>query len=226
MLFSLAFWEAGAAVDDPRMGEHAIRLADDILEHFVSPQDRAIIEYLDWNNGRLPGAVGRCFLPGHAFESMWALTRIFRACGRHADIPQCLEVIRWSLEQGWDPQFGGVYLAIDLGGETPYWPFADYKPWWPAVEAMCALLLAYAESKAPWCLDWYQRVHNYAFTHYPVRPNGEWRNRLNRMGLPVEDVIALPVKDPFHLPRTLIYAEEVLNGLKDDPATVELVESC
>jgi N-acylglucosamine 2-epimerase len=222
MVCSLAFWEAGVAVDDPRMRELALELADDVLRHFVSRQDRAIIEFLDLKNGRLPGAVGQCCLPGHAFESMWALVRIFRACGRKADIPQCLEVIRWSLEKGWDPQYGGIYLAIDLGGKAPYWPFADYKPWWPAVEGMYALLLAYAESKADWCLDWYRRVHNYAFTHYPVRPNGEWRNRLNRMGRPVEDVLALPVKDPFHVPRALLYAEDVLRGLNDDPIVLEL----
>ena len=75
-----------------------------------------------------------------------------------------------------------------------------------------------------WCLDWCQRVYNYAFAHYPVRPNGEWRNRLDRMGLPVEDVIALPVKDPFHTPRAFLYAEEALRSLKDDPATVDLNE--
>jgi N-acylglucosamine 2-epimerase len=222
MLFTLTFWEAGVAIDDPRMRAHAISLADDILEHFVSRQDRAIIEFLDLKNGRLPGAVGQCCLPGHAFESMWALVRIYRDCGRQADIPQCLEVIRWSLEKGWDRQCGGIYLAIDLGGAVPYWPFADYKPWWPAVEAMYAVLLAYAESKAPWCLDWYQRVHNYAFAHYPVRPNGEWRNRLNRLGEPVQEVLALPVKDPFHLPRALIYAEDVLRRLSDDPTVLEL----
>ncbi len=154
MLFALVFWETGVVIDDPGMREHAIRLADDILGHFVSCEDRALIEFLSLENGRLPGAVGQCCLPGHAIESMWALVRIFRACGREADIPRCLDVIRWSLERGWDQEYGGIYLAIDLAGESPYWPFADYKPWWPAVEAMYALLLAYAESKATWCLDW------------------------------------------------------------------------
>jgi N-acylglucosamine 2-epimerase len=224
MLFALVFWETGVAVDDPRLRDHALSFAAEIREHYVSRQDQAVIEFLDLKNGRLPGPLGQCCLPGHALESMWALARIFRACGREDDIPQCLEVIRWSLERGWDDQYGGIYLAIDLKGESSCWPFADYKPWWPAVEAMYALLLAYAESKAHWCLDWYQRVHNYAFSHYPVRPNGEWRNRLNRMGQPVEEVIALPVKDPFHLPRALLYCEEILHGLKDDSATVEIVE--
>jgi len=33
-------------------------------------------------------------------------------------------------------------------------------------------------------------------------------------------VIALPVKDPFHLPRALIYAEDALAALGDDPAVM------
>jgi N-acylglucosamine 2-epimerase len=223
MLFSLAFWEAGLALDDSRVREHGLSLARDILDHFVSEHDQAIVEFLDLENRRLPGPIGQCCLPGHAFESMWALIHIFSQCGRAEDISRCGEILRWHLLKGWDDAWGGIYLAIDLAGATPYWRFADYKPWWPAVEAMYALLLAYAELRGQWCLDWYQRVHNYAFTHYPVRPNGEWRNRLDRRGQPVQDVIALPVKDPFHLPRALIYAEDVLRRLSDEPALMDLV---
>lgn len=223
MLFSLAFWEAGLALGESRLQEHGLRLAQEILDHFVSQKDRAVIEFLDLENRRLPGAIGQCCLPGHAFESMWALIHIFRQSGRREDIARCGEVIRWHLDKGWDEQWGGIYLAIDLAGGKPYWPYADYKPWWVAVEAMYAVLLAYAELRERWCLDWYERVHNYAFTHYPVRPNGEWRNRLGRRGQPVDDVLALPVKDPFHLPRALLYAEELLPRLGDDPAVMDLV---
>jgi N-acylglucosamine 2-epimerase len=39
---------------------------------------------------------------------------------------------------------------------------------------------------------------------------GEWRQRLDRKGKPMTTVVALPVKDPFHLPRALILSLEVL----------------
>jgi N-acylglucosamine 2-epimerase len=40
--------------------------------------------------------------------------------------------------------------------------------------------------------------------------NGEWRQKLNRDFTPMAGVVALPVKDPFHLPRSLIFQIEML----------------
>jgi N-acylglucosamine 2-epimerase len=154
---------------------------------------------------------------------MWSLIQIFKTQGQKDQAARCVEILRWHLEKGWDRELGGIFLSIDLAGQEPYWPFAEYKPWWPAVEAMYALLLAYAETHQPWILPWYERVHNYAFTHYPVRPQGEWRNRLDREGKPIETVIALPVKDPFHLPRALIMAGEVLEQLSEETTLLNLI---
>jgi hypothetical protein len=39
----------------------------------------------------------------------------------------------------------------------------------------------------------------------------------------IETVIALPVKDPFHLPRALMSAVEALGSLADEPQTLNLV---
>lgn len=225
MLFSLAFWEAGQALEESGIVAEGIKHAWEILEDFTSEKDQAIREFLDLDNRPASGTMGTCCLPGHAFESMWALIRMFRATGQTVQVARCAEILRWHLEKGWDDEFGGIFLAIDLAGQPPYWPFAEYKPWWPAVEAMYALLLAYAETRQPWCLAWYERVHNYAFAHYPVRPDGEWRNRLDRQGNPVKDVIALPVKDPFHLPRALMLSEGILGSVTGGSETLNLVMS-
>jgi N-acylglucosamine 2-epimerase len=40
---------------------------------------------------------------------------------------------------------------------------------------------------------------------------GEWRQRLDRRGDPISTVVALPVKDPFHLPRAAILAVQLLD---------------
>ena len=219
MLFSMAFWEAGRTLEDESLIAESIKHAMDILDHFMSDEDHAIREFLDLDNRPLPGTIGTCCLPGHAFESMWTLIRIFRSIGRMDLVDRCVEILHWHLEKGWDSDSGGIFLAIDLAGQPPYWPFADYKPWWPQVEGMYAALLAYAETRKPWSLPWYARLHNYAFTHYPVRPDGEWYNRLDRQGKPVTDVIALPVKDPFHLPRALMFMHDTLESL---PAGTEI----
>ena len=89
----------------------------------------------------------------------------------------------------------------------------DTKLWWPHTEALYALLLAYEQTGDREFLDWYDRIHEYSFRHYPVTEHGEWTQNLDREGKPIEDIVCLPVKDPFHLPRALIYCLEVLDRL-------------
>ena len=223
MLFSLAFWEAGEALGDAALRRQSLAFADEILGVFYSAEDNAVREFVRQDGGPLEGWQGRCCVPGHVIEGLWAVIRLYRAAGRTDGIARCVELIRRHLELGWDQEFGGVTLAIDLDDRPSQWNYATYKPWWTSVETMYGLLLAYRESREPWCLEWYARVHNWAFTHYPVRPHGEWRNRLNREGQPTTDIIGLPVKDPFHLPRALLYCGDVLRELADDRATLSLV---
>lgn len=59
-------------------------------------------------------------------------------------------------------------------------------------------------------MQWYQRVHEWSFAHFPMAGLGEWRQRLDRQGRPVTDLVALPVKDPFHLPRAVILILQLL----------------
>ena len=75
---------------------------------------------------------------------------------------------------------------------------------------MDALIRAYELTREPWCLEWYHSVHQYAFAHFPHPIAGEWIQRLDRTGTPATEFVALPVKDPFHLPRTLLLALESL----------------
>ena len=68
-------------------------------------------------------------------------------------------------------------------------------------------------NRIPWWLEWHERVREYSFAHYPVSPHGEWRQKLDRQDRPLEETVALPVKDPFHLPRALICCIDVLDRL-------------
>jgi len=56
-------------------------------------------------------------------------------------------------------------------------------------------------------------VHDYSFTHFPVPHYGEWIQNLDRYGKKTEIIAGLPVKDPFHLSRSLIYCVGVLEKL-------------
>ena len=144
--------------------------------------------------------------PGHGIESAWFQIESLRERGDRARIAKALDIMRWSFEKGWDADYGGLFLAIDLEGGKPFLDHADSKIWWPFCEALCGALLAWEASGETWCLEWYGKTHEWAFAHFPDREHGEWKQRLDRRGQPLDRFVALPVKDPFHLPRAAIYA--------------------
>ena len=74
---------------------------------------------------------------------------------------------------------------------------------------------AYEVDRSPRWLEWHRRVMDWALARYPVAGPGEWRQRLTREGQPMTEFIALPVKDPFHLPRGLIVGIETLGRLRE-----------
>jgi len=214
MIFSLAFSEFGLAIGEQHIIDEGYRHALEVMDHFRRPELEALLEYVMLDNSVADTPAGRCIVPGHAIESMWFQMHIFGPRGEQERIRQAVECIRWHVERGWDDEFGGIRLGLDLGGrEPPYWQHAEVKAWWPHTEALYALLLAYEATGEDWCLDWYWRVHEWSFSHFPDAEHGEWFQRLDREGRRLDEVIALPVKDPFHLPRALIYLVEVLDRL-------------
>jgi N-acylglucosamine 2-epimerase len=134
---------------------------------------------------------------------MWFLMSIFERSGDFDAIRTCCRLVRRHLELAWDETYGGLTLALDIDGKSPpFWRSPTVKAWWVHVEALVATARAYLHCREPWCLEWHRRVRDYAFTRYPVA-TGEWTQWLDREGRPTSSA-ALPVKDPFHLPRALI----------------------
>ncbi len=181
------------------------RAADDyaarILDKHVRPELGVLVENLSWDYSVLPPPAGAIVDPGHAIESMWFVLHWARAKGNGAAIRRAVEVIRWHVEKGWDPEYGGLFLEIDARGGIGQRPNAAKKVWWPHTEALYALLLAGSLTGERWCEEWFDRVEEWSIRHFLLPDGREWRQRLDRAGNPVTSLIALPVKDPFHLPR-------------------------
>jgi len=214
MIFSLCFWELGLLLDEPDYRDAAVAMSDEIFEDFYRPDRDVVLERIGLDGGECPPPEGTAVVPGHVIEDMWFQIHIARDRGETSRMDKAVELIRRHAELGWDGQFGGLLLAVDADGRDQVgWEFADAKLWWPHTEAMYAMLLAYELTGAEWCLQWYRRVHEYSFSHFPVAEHGEWRQRLRRDGTPLTQTVALPVKDPFHLPRALIYCVDVLDRL-------------
>ena len=186
------------------------RTTGEVMNRFLRAERKLLVEYLTADCEELPPPEGTAVMPGHAIESMWFMLHVARRRGDAALIRRAAEAIRWHLEAGWDPEHGGIFLGIDAEGLPPFVRHADKKLWWPHTEALYALLLAYWLTCDEWCLDWYSKVHDWSFARFPMAEAGEWRQRLTREGTPTTELIALPVKDPFHLPRAAILIVQLL----------------
>jgi N-acylglucosamine 2-epimerase len=214
MIFSLVLWELGQLLDERRYRQAALAMSEDVVSNFYRPDRDMLLERVASDNSEYPAPEGTTIVPGHVIEGMWFRIHIARDMKHHQQIAQACRLIRRHAELGWDNDFGGLFHAIDADGRADAaWPFPDCKIWWTHTEALYALLLAYECTGEPWCLEWYGRVHEYSFRVFPVEGHGEWTQRLDRRGRSISDTVCLPVKDPFHLPRALIYCIEVLDRL-------------
>ncbi len=213
MIFSLVFHELGLLLNDETILAAGLHHAEEVMTAFLKCDRHLLYEYVYLDNTLIDSPQGRAIVPGHAIESMWFMIHIYQHWGNALRIQQAVAAIKWHIAYGWDDQYGGILLSRDEAGGDPWWSFADAKLWWPHTEALYALLLAHDLSNEGWTLEWFERVHNYAFSHYPVPAFGEWTQKLDRQGRKFTKTVALPVKDPFHLPRALIFCIDVLERL-------------
>jgi N-acylglucosamine 2-epimerase len=211
MIFARVLDQVARALDRPALHAAAIAQADELLADFADTATGLYREFALLDGGfddRTPE--GRVCLPGHVIEAMWFLMDLFaHDPTRRDEMRRCCDLLHRHLDAGWDVEFGGLRLALDVRESEPVgWPQADGKPWWAQVEALVATAYAWAHTGDAWCREWHERVRAYAFARYPV-PTGEWRQWLDRRGRPAPSA-ALPVKDPFHLPRGLMAAAAAL----------------
>jgi hypothetical protein len=72
-----------------------------VMDRFVRPDRKALVEFLTRDYEELPGNEG-------TFVNRWAQRR-----GDTETISRAPEVVRWHLEAGWDRKYGGIFLGID-----------------------------------------------------------------------------------------------------------------
>jgi len=193
----------------PEIDEVARRATQLILDRFIQKDSGLIVEFLNRDYTPIPAPEGTLVVPGHAIEGMWFLTHFAQRTGLLELMPRIVQATLRHLEYGWDAEFGGLVLNRDLHGGQPYFPHGEKKIWWPHTEALYTLaLLASLDPTHAGLREWLGRVYHWTYAHFPL-PDGEWRQRLDRRGEAIDEVIALPVKDPFHLPRALILLSQL-----------------
>lgn len=158
--------------------------------------------------------------PGHTLEDLWFLIEVLQDNGLLMDyLPRILHIARVTFDLGWDKEYGGLLRFVDLEGGIPKGELLDNKPcsyeklvqdtwdmklWWPHSEILYLFLLLYELTGEEDMKERYELSKNYVFKVFPNHEIGEWIQICTRDGKPINKVVALPVKDPFHIMRNFI----------------------
>lgn len=213
MIFALVYHELGLLTGNPAVFARSLELADIVMTEHLDYKNNKFYEFVHPGGIPSPSDFGKTYIPGHIIESMWFVEKIYRFHGMKHKLPMIANTIRRYMELGWDYEFGGLFLSRHWEGGVPAWHGSDVKVWWTTAEALYALLKMYDNTGESWCAEWYWKVHDYAFRVHPCL-YGDWHQNLDRYGNPIEVVVkSLQVKDPFHLPRALIYSIILLRKL-------------
>jgi N-acylglucosamine 2-epimerase len=185
-----------------------------VMGEFLDPVTNLVVENIAPDGRRVDSFEGRLLNPGHAIEAMWFVMDIAQRRGDRTLIEKAVDVTLATLQSGWDQEFGGVFYFLDRLGHSPQQLEWDQKLWWVHMEALVALARGYALTRRAECWDWFERVHDYTWKHFPDPQHGEWFGYLNRRG-----EVLLPLKGGkwkgcFHIPRGLLRCAQIFETLE------------
>ena len=199
----------------------------EIMESHCQPEQGIILEFVGSDNEPRADMLGTYINPGHTLESMWFVMHHARETGDDRLARQTLPLVRRACELGWDERYGGIVQFVHRDGGPPRGAVPagqenssmvdklrhdwDTKQEWVHSEALYALLLAGSYAREQWIDEWYWRVHDYTFATFPdPLPGMEWIGTRNRDGSPCDRVVHIPVKDPYHVPRSFMHIIRLL----------------
>jgi N-acylglucosamine 2-epimerase len=213
MILIVTAQELRKAVDDPLCTRVIDECIDEIERDFLKPDLQCVLESVGADGEFRDTFEGRTVNPGHAIEAGWFILEETRQRQRQRDRAQRLielgtRIIDWSLNIGWDTEYGGLMYFCDARG-LPSAEYAhDMKLWWPHTEAIIATLLAHQLTGDARYEQWHQRVHDWAYAHFPDPVHGEWFGYLHRDGTISTRLKGSLWKGPFHLGRMQWYCAQ------------------
>ncbi|MBN1347391.1 MAG: AGE family epimerase/isomerase [Phycisphaerae bacterium] len=176
---------------------------DEVMNVFVDDQRGLVFEHVATDGSHPDCFDGRLINPGHGIEAMWFIMDIARRRGDQELITRATDMLLRLLDFGWDKEFGGIFYFMDADGKPPQQLEWDQKLWWVHVESLVALLMGVALTARPECWTWFEKVHDYTWSHFPDPEFGEWFGYLDRRGDRLLDLKGGKWKGCFHVPRAL-----------------------
>ena len=146
---------------------------------------------------------GRLINPGHGIEAMWFIMDIANRRKDTKTINQAVDVMLNILNFAWDAEYGGLFYFMDADGHPPQQLEWNQKLWWVHLESLVALAVGYRLTGREACWEWYQKMHDYAWSHFADPEYGEWFGYLDRRGQVLLNLKGGKWKGCFHVPRAL-----------------------
>jgi len=185
----------------------------EVMDVFYSQEHGLILENVSPDGSFSDSFEGRLLNPGHAIEAMWFMMDLAERRADRQLAHKAVDITLRTVEKGWDEQFGGIFYFMDVKGLPPQQLEWDQKLWWVHIETLISLAKGYRMTGDQRCLDWFEKVDSYTWSHFPDPEFGEWYGYLNRRG-----EVLLPLKGGkwkgcFHVPRGLY---QVWNAFREE----------
>jgi N-acylglucosamine 2-epimerase len=175
----------------------------EVMSDFLDPERGLMYENVALDGSHINCFEGRLINPGHGIEAMWFIMDIAHRKNDMKTINQAVDVVLNILNFAWDSEYGGLYYFMDANGHPPQQLEWDQKLWWVHLESLVALAMGYHLTGREACWEWYQKMHNYTWSHFADPQYGEWFGYLNRRGEVLLNLKGGKWKGCFHVPRAL-----------------------
>lgn len=203
MILSNLVLELESVLDEAEVNKTLDFSINEVMNVFLDKDSGLIYEFVRPDGSHEDSFNGRLLNPGHGIEAMWFMIDIGVRRNDTQLIEKAADTIIRILEYSWDEQYGGIFYFMDAMGKPPQQLEWDQKLWWVHLEALVALSKAYEQTGRKELLDWYNKVHDYAWPHFADSDNGEWFGYLNRQGEVLLDLKGGKWKGCFHVPRAM-----------------------
>lgn len=186
-----------------KVDEMAETLISEVMEVFYDKNSGLILENVTPDGSFSNSFEGRLLNPGHTNEAMWFMMDLADRFNNKSLINKCVTILLQTTENGWDKKHGGIFYFLDLKGYPPQQLEWDQKLWWVHLETLVAMARAYKLTGNTECKAWFEKIHEYTWSHFKDNEFPEWYGYLNRQGEPLLDLKGGKWKGCFHVPRGL-----------------------
>ena len=185
----------------------------EVMDVFYRPELGLIVEHLGIDGQLVDCMDGRLLNPGHAIEAMWFIMDLGKRLGDKALIEKAVQIALQEVEYGWDKQYGGIFYFMDRLGHPLQQLEWDQKLWWVHIETLITMIKGYELTGNEKCLEWFERVHEYVWSHFMDPEHPEWFGYLNRRGEVLLTLKGGKWKGCFHVPRGLMQVWQSLERI-------------